>query len=67
MNTSNKIIKATPNYSKRTYTIRVYFDGKLSSKYRTIPMSKEEFYSNEINTNEDCKQFLKSNEYYIVK
>ena len=31
-------IKATPNYSKRTFTIR-----KGASKYRTNQMTKEEF------------------------
>jgi hypothetical protein len=57
-------IKATANKSKRTFTIRKYIDGKLFSKYRTIPLSKEEFQSEEMNTENDWKQFLKSDDYY---
>tara|TARA_R110002126_G_scaffold251055_3_gene394058 strand:+ start:4568 stop:4768 length:201 start_codon:yes stop_codon:yes gene_type:complete len=66
MKTSNETIKATPNYSKRTFTIRKFIDGKLFSKYRTIPMSQEEFDSEEMNTENDWKQFLKSDDYYTV-
>lgn len=51
-------IKATPNYSKRTYTIRKYEKGKTITKYRTIPLSKEEFESCEHNTANDWKQFF---------
>jgi len=66
MKNSNETIKAAPNYSKRTFTIRKYIDGKLFAKYRTIEMSQEEFDSAEMNTEEDWKQFLKSDDYYIV-
>lgn len=60
-------IKATPNYSKRTFTIRKYVDGKLFTKYRTFQMNQEEFDSEEMNTENDWKQFLRAtNDYYIV-
>lgn len=62
-----KTIKATANESKRTFTIRTYFDGKLSAKYRTVQLSKEEFNSESNNTENDWKQFLKSSDYYLVK
>ncbi|QLE02870.1 hypothetical protein HX109_15325 [Galbibacter sp. BG1] len=66
MKNSNETIKVTPNYSKRTFTIRKYIDGKLFAKYRTIEMSQEEFDSEEMNTDDDWKQFLKSDDYYQV-
>lgn len=61
----NQTIIATSNKSNRTFTLRTYINDKLSSKYRTIKMSKEEFESNENNTNNDWTQFLKSNDYYL--
>jgi len=66
MTTVNEQIKVTANKSKRTFTIRKYIDGKLFSKYRTIEMSKEEFDSTEMNTENDWQQFLKSDDYYTV-
>ena len=58
----------TANHSKRTLTIRVYHNGKLSSKYRTLKLSKEDFhYYSNFATQGDIRQFLKSDEYYIVK
>jgi hypothetical protein len=60
-------IKATPNYSKRTFTIKKYHNDKLIAKYRTIPMSSEEFEKQEVNTENDWRQFLKTDEYYPVK
>lgn len=59
-------IKATPNHSKRTFTIRVYYDGVVVNKYRTIQLSKEEFLIELNNTENDWKQFLKSSDYYNV-
>ena len=59
-------IKATANQSKRTFTIRKYVDGKLLTKYRTTPMSQQEYYSNEMNTENDWTQYLKSDDYYVV-
>jgi len=66
MRTLNEIIKVAANQSKRTFTIRKYFNGKVFAKYRTIEMSKEEFDSEEMNTENDWKQFLKSDDYYSV-
>jgi hypothetical protein len=67
MRTQNETIKVTPNYSKRTFTIRKYIDGKPFAKYRTNVMSQEEFDREEMNTENDWKQFLKSNDYYPVR
>ena len=67
METTKQTIKATPNHSKNTFTIRKYNKGKLTSKYRTMPLSNEEFESCENNTETDWKQFLKTNDYYTVK
>ena len=66
MTTSNETIKVAANQSKRTFTIRKYIDGKLFAKYRTIEMSQSEFDSEEMNTENDWKQFLKSDDYYAV-
>ena len=58
---SNQEIKISPNKSNRTYTIRTN-----GSKYRTTKMSKEEFKSNSNNTGNDWKNFLSSDDYYLV-
>lgn len=58
---TNREIKITANYSKRTYTIRTE-----SGKYRTYPMSKEEFTSWERSTGNDWQNFLKGSDYYKV-
>ena len=55
-------MKVTSNKSKRTFTLRTGY-----ATYRTYKMSKEEFNSNLHNTDNDWKQFLKSDEYYKVK
>jgi len=57
-------IKAKANYSKRTFTIRKYIGGQLFAKYRTTKMGKEDFDSENMNTENDWKQFLKSDDYY---
>ena len=62
-----KTIIATPNYTKKTFTIRTYINGKINAKYRTIQMSKKEFEAELNNTQNDWMQFLKSNDYYLVK
>jgi predicted secreted protein len=56
-------ITATPNYSKRTFTLRT----SSGNKYRTIQLSQEEFDSCEHNTSADWRQFLTSEDYYVVK
>ena len=60
-------IKATANQKNRTFTIRKYIDGKLFAKYRTIKMSKKDFKSEEMNTENDWKHFLRSEDYCIIK
>ncbi len=60
-------LRITPNYSKRTFTIRKYIDGKFFTKYRTIKLNQEEFNMEEMNTENDWKQFLESDDYYTVK
>ena len=66
MRTSNETIKVTTNQSKRTFTIRKYIDGKFFTKYKTIRMRQEEFDREKMNTENDWKQFLKSDDYYTV-
>jgi len=60
-------IKVSANQNKRTFTIRKFIDSELFAKYRTLKMTQEEFDSEEMNTENDWKQFLKSDSYYIVK
>ena len=59
-------IKVTPNYSKKTFTIRKYIKGHPVIKYRTCVMSQEEFEAEEMNTENDWKHFLKSSDYYKI-
>lgn len=67
MQVSNQRITATPNHSARTFTLRIFINGKLSNKYRTVPFSKEDFKVECYNTENDWKQFLKSfDDYYKV-
>ena len=63
---NKETIKVKANQSARTFTIRKYVDGKLIAKYRTIPMSQDEFDSAEMWTEQDWRQFLKTDEYYVV-
>lgn len=58
----NVQIKVTPNKSQRTFTIR-----RQGIKFRTLQMSREEFDSAEYWTGQDWSNFLKTDEYYIVK
>lgn len=56
------------NKSKRTFTIRKYVDGKFFSKFRTLDFSKDEFEELDNNTEEDWKNFLRTdNSYTVVK
>ena len=59
---SDRELKISSNKSKKTFTIVTE-----SSKYRTLPMSKEEFNDNLHNTGNDWQNFLKSSDYYKVK
>ena len=54
-------INVTPNYSKRTFTIRV-----TGAKYRTLQMSKQEFTECLHMTANDWQQFLNTDAYYPV-
>lgn len=66
MRTKREKIKVKPNKRQRTFTIRIYIDEEIFAKYRTCPMSKEEFEREEMNTENDWRQFLKSDDYYEV-
>jgi hypothetical protein len=67
MKAVNRTLTATPNYSARTFTLRVtHADGSVS-KYRTYPTSKSEFDQDLNNTENDWFYFLKSDNYYKVK
>lgn len=59
-------IKATPNHAKRTFTIRKYDKEIVYSKYRTFPMTKEEFNSCLHHTENDWKHWLQSDEFTII-
>ena len=58
----------TGNKSKRTFTIREYYNGRLSSKYRTVKQSKNDFhYYSLFATQNDIKQLLRSGDCYLIK
>jgi hypothetical protein len=61
-----KNITATPNYSKRTFTLRCSDNGVNYAKYRTTVMTQEEFAETLWNTQNDWEQFLKCDDYYKV-
>lgn len=56
-------IKATPNFNMRTFTIRT----SNGSKYRTTKMRQDEFASARHWTQTDWRQFLKGDEYFVIK
>lgn len=53
------------NRRERTYTIRVYENGKPIAKYRSYQQSKQDF--SEHWTENDIKNFLRTDDYYLVK
>ena len=58
-------IDVKANQSARTFTIRRRYKDGTVFKYKTIPMSREEFDSEENNTSSDWLTFLKySPDYY---
>ncbi len=63
----DRFIKATPNHSRGTFTLRCYNKDGSMVKYRTYPLTRGEFHSCLYNTNNDWIHFLKSNNYYEVK
>lgn len=60
--TVNKIEKVTSNQSLRHFTL-IKTDG---TKYRTTPMSREEFNRCEYNTLNDWENFLQNGDYSKV-
>ncbi len=57
-------LTATPNYSKRTYTIRRYEGGKVLDKYRTYPQSEP---LTPCLTENDIRNILRGQDYYLVR
>tara|TARA_R100001244_G_C5152390_1_gene129858 strand:- start:354 stop:557 length:204 start_codon:yes stop_codon:yes gene_type:complete len=67
MKNLSETIEVTANQSKRTFTIRKTYSDGSKVKYRTIQMNQSEFDSEEMNTENDWKQFLRAtNDYYTV-
>lgn len=62
-------LKVYSNKEERTFTIKKYDEsGKCYAKYRTIRQSKEDFsYYSQFATLRDWKQFLTTDEYYLVR
>jgi len=60
-----KTIKATSNKSNKTFTLRTYYNGILTAKYRTIKFSLYEFQELENNACNDWKEFLKTTQDYF--
>ena len=63
---TQEIIIATPDKSKRTFTLRVTILGILVAKYRTTKMSKDEFNDCDMNTSNDWSDFLRNEEVTIL-
>ena len=59
-------IRSYSNKQHRTYTLSIYHAGKLTCRYRTLQMNKEEFTSALNWTQNDWKEFLKTDEYYKI-
>lgn len=60
--------KVTLNKSRKTATIRVYDNGKISAKYRTNRLTSEEVETMEYYTEGDIGAYLRtSGNYYPVK
>ena len=53
-------IKVKSNKSKRTFTIRTYEGDELISKYRTLDFPKDVFQDMEFYTENDWKNFLRT-------
>ena len=66
MKTEQKQITATPNFSKRTFTIRLFVGNFYKFKYRTEQMSKQDFEVATFNTKQDWQDFLRSDNYYEI-
>jgi len=66
MKTLEFTIDVKSNQKNRTFTIRKKHADGYCVKYRTFPMSQQEFDSAEMNTENDWEQFLKSSDYSVV-
>ena len=66
-NNNKRKIDATPNYSKRTFTLRITFPDGVKWKYRTFPMVEEEFNSCLHHTRSDWEVWLMSDEFEVIK
>jgi len=66
MRTKNERLKVTSNEKERIFTIQSFINGDLFATYETIEMSQEEFEENENNTENDWRQFLKTDNYYVI-
>ena len=62
----NPEIRVSANQSARTFTIREIYPDGVKYKYRTIKMSQQEFDTEEMNTESDWRNFLRSSDYYTV-
>lgn len=56
-------MKITTNKSQRTFTIRKNYNG-IISKFRTLPVSKEEFKNMDNYTENDWQDFLNTQQSY---
>lgn len=65
---STRHIEVTSNTSKRTFTIRCRYSDGGTIKYRTYPVSRDEFEGMEFMTEGDWDAFLRGRcgEYYHV-
>lgn len=59
--TNKEITIVSSNKSKRTFTLKT-----TGGKFRTYPMTKDEFRSCLNNTGNDWDYFLRSNDYYKI-
>ena len=67
MKNSTSTIEVKANQSARTFTIRKTYSDGSKVKYRTVQMVQSEFDSEEMNTENDWRQFLNAtNDYYKV-
>ncbi len=67
MENPNFYYKCVANKSRRTFTIYCQEGGRTYAKYRTVPMSKEEFQSCQHHTQNDWANWMKSDDYYPIR
>lgn len=53
------------NRSRKTYTIREYYRGRLQAKYRTYPQGRD--YSEHWTQHDIFNHLRYANDYYVVK